>query len=180
MGASYGDGSLPSGQGAGVSGRKPSNKCSANLLGAVVANIYNLLMIAIFASRMAQRPQLGYWLGVLSLCTVISLVHLFIAGRSANRPTIYLVWLGLMIVFEFLELIVDYIFQLEFRKVRSMVIPYVMFFFVATGGLIGVAAQAGRSWAVARRYSHFWSWPPWRSRNAPRPASRDNARPWAD
>jgi glucan phosphoethanolaminetransferase (alkaline phosphatase superfamily) len=96
---------------------------------------------------MARRPQLGHWLGLASMGIVVPLVYLFFAARSANRSSIYFVWLGLMILFQFVELIVDYILKLDFRSVRWMVIPYVMLFFGATGGMVGLAAQAGKWWS---------------------------------
>lgn len=52
-----------------------------------------------------------------------------------------------MILLLLFELIGDHIFRLDFRSIQWAVILYVMFFFGATGGMIGVAAQAGRWWA---------------------------------
>ena len=46
-----------------------------------------------------------------------------------------------MILFALFELIVDQILRVDFRSMQWAVIPYVMFFFAATGGMIGVAAQ---------------------------------------
>jgi hypothetical protein len=51
-----------------------------------------------------------------------------------------------MISFSLFELIVDDILKVDFRSVQWAVVPYVMFFFAATGGMIGVAAQAGKGW----------------------------------
>jgi len=121
---------------------------SADLTGAITANVYILLMIAVFITRLMGRPP-GHWLGLIAICSIIPLTYLFIAGLSANRPAIYFVWLGLMIAFQFVELILDYILKLDFRGIQWAVIPYVMLFFGATGGLIGLAAQAGRWWAGA-------------------------------
>jgi hypothetical protein len=59
---------------------------------------------------------------------------------------IYFVWLALMIMFLLFELIVDDILRIDFRAVRWAVVPYVVFFFAATGGMIGVAMQAGKRW----------------------------------
>jgi hypothetical protein len=53
-----------------------------------------------------------------------------------------------MILFLFFELVVDDILRVDFRSVNWAVVPYVMFFFAATGGMIGVASQAGKSWAI--------------------------------
>jgi hypothetical protein len=61
---------------------------------------------------------------------------------------IYFVWLALMILFSLFELIVDHILKVDFRNVQWAVVPYVMFFFAATGGMIGVAAQAGKRWTI--------------------------------
>ena len=53
-----------------------------------------------------------------------------------------------MVLFLLFELIVDHILRLDFRSIQWAVVPYVMFFFGATGGMIGIAAQAGKPWAV--------------------------------
>jgi len=119
---------------------------SADLIGAITANVYILLIITMCTARLLGRPQLGHWLGLISMSVVIPLIYLFFAARSTNRPAIYFVWLGLMIAFQFVELILDYIFELDFRSVRWAVIAYVMLFFGATGGMVGLAAQAGRWW----------------------------------
>ena len=53
-----------------------------------------------------------------------------------------------MILFALVELIIDHILELDFRSTQWAVILYVMFFFGATGGMIGLAAQAGRRWVT--------------------------------
>lgn len=46
-------------------------------------------------------------------------------------------------------LIPDYATKIEFRHVRWAVIAYGMLYFAATGGMIGVAAEAGHPWMMA-------------------------------
>ena len=118
-----------------------------DLLGAIVAEVYMLLIIAMFIARLLGRSQLGHWLGLVSMFAIIPLIYLLATARSTNRPPIYFVWLGLMIFFLVVEFIIDYILKLNFRGVQWAVILYVMLFFGATGGMIGLAAQAGRWWA---------------------------------
>jgi hypothetical protein len=120
---------------------------TANLIGAITANVYMLLVIAVFIARMLGQLEIGQWIGLASTLAIIPLAYLFVIGLDTNRRMIYFVWLGLMILFVLVELIIDHIFQLDFRSVQWAVILYVMFFFGATGGMIGVAAQAGRLWA---------------------------------
>ena len=122
---------------------------AANLIGAITAVAYNVMIIALLAARLAQRPRLKYWLGAVAICSVIPLTFLLVVGRSANRPPIYFGWIGLMLFFQIVELMLDYILEFEFRSVRWMAITYVMLFFGATGGMIGVAAQAGKGWVIA-------------------------------
>jgi len=53
-----------------------------------------------------------------------------------------------MIVFIIVDFLVDWFPKIEFRDNLLIVIPYVMLFFGATGGMIGVASLAGKRWAV--------------------------------
>jgi hypothetical protein len=66
-----------------------------------------------------------------------------------ERPALYLIQIGVFLAFLIVELLIDYIFKINFRAVRWMVITYVTFFFAATGGMIGVANYARRGWMIA-------------------------------
>lgn len=121
---------------------------TADLTGAITANVYVLLVVALFVARIAGLLELTSWIVLASFLVVIPLAYLFFAGRRANRRLIYFVWLGLMILFALVELVVDHVLQLNFRSTQWAVILYVMFFFAATGGMIGLAAQAGKRWVT--------------------------------
>ena len=119
-----------------------------DLVGAITANVYMLLIIAMFAARILGWLEIGRWIGFVSSLILIPLIYLFVVGFKTDRPIIYFVWLTLMILFVLFELIVDDILRVDFRSVQRAVVPYVMFFFAATGGMIGVAAQAGKPWSI--------------------------------
>ncbi|MCK4976854.1 MAG: hypothetical protein KAS36_07980 [Anaerolineales bacterium] len=121
----------------------------ANLLGAIVAVSLYSLYILLFVFRLLGRVQFGHWLASLQFFSVIPLVYLLLKAPQLGRPVLYYVQIGLMLVFLLVELLLDYIYMVDFRQVRWMVISYVMLFFAATGGLLGVAAYAGRTWMVA-------------------------------
>jgi hypothetical protein len=120
----------------------------ANLVGAIAVNVYMLLIIAMFIARILERLEIGRWIGITSSLVLIPLIYLFIIGLKTGRHPIYFVWLVLMILFTLFELIVDDILKVDFRSFKWAVIPYVMFFFAATGGMIGVAIQAGKPWNI--------------------------------
>ena len=120
----------------------------ANLVGAITANVYMLLIIAVFISRILGWLEIGRWIGIASSLVLIPLIYLFVIGLKTDRPKIYFVWLALMVLFALFELVVDQILRIDLRSAQWTVVPYVMFFFAATGGMIGVASQAGKSWAI--------------------------------
>ena len=122
---------------------------TADLVGAVTANVYMLLVIAIFCARIVGWVEVGHWIGVASTLVLVPLAYLFVVALKTDRRKMYFVWLALMVLFALFELIADSILRVDFRSVQWAVVPYVMFFFAATGGMIGVAAQAGKAWSIA-------------------------------
>jgi hypothetical protein len=122
---------------------------SVNRIGALVAHFVYAMCIMIFCTRLADKPRAEHWLGLLLMFALIPLTYLMVMARTHTRPTLYYVQLSLMIVFLFVELLLDYVLKIQFRQERWMVIAYVMLFFGATGGMLGVAATAGRTWALS-------------------------------
>jgi hypothetical protein len=119
---------------------------NANLVGAITANVYMLLIIAVFVSRILGWFEIERWVGFASSLIIVPLVYLFVVGLGTGRRKIYFVWLALMVLFALFELVVDQILRIDLRSAQWTVVPYVMFFFAATGGMIGVAMQAGKRW----------------------------------
>ncbi len=84
------------------------------MIGAITANVYMLLVIAVFIARMLGQLEIGQWIGLASTLALIPLAYLFVVGLHTNRRKIYFVWLVLMILFLLFELIGDYILRLDF------------------------------------------------------------------
>ncbi len=119
-----------------------------NLYGAITANVINISTILIFVARLLEKPEIGHWIGIIIQFTIIPLFYLLYAAKSLNRARIYYIQVSLMIVFIIVEFLVDWYPKIEFRNNLLIVIPYVMLFFGATGGMIGVASLAGKRWTV--------------------------------
>ena len=119
-----------------------------NYVGAITAVLINVLLTALFIARLGHRPRIEYWLGIAVILGLAPLFYLFIAAIGAKRPLLYFIQIGLMIMFLIVELLADYVLKIEFRQVRWLAIPYVTLFYAATGGMIGVASQAGRVWTI--------------------------------
>ena len=119
-----------------------------NICGALLANVINLTAISIFIARLLGEPKIGHWIGIIIQVSIIPLFYFVYLAKSLNRPRIYYIWIGLMIAFVIVEFLVDWYPKIEFRNNLMIVIPYVMLFFGATGGMIGVASLAGKRWAA--------------------------------
>ena len=120
----------------------------SNIVGAIVANLIYVLVIAIFIARLSNRPKSEYRLGIILILSIVPLVYLFFTAIGFKRQFLYFLQIGLMITYLVVELILDYILKVDFRKNRRIVIPYIMLFFSGTGGMIGVAIHAGKVWAI--------------------------------
>jgi hypothetical protein len=117
-----------------------------NLIGAIATCALFILYIVMMILRLLDQVDLGHRLASLQFLLVIPLVYLLLNAKDLNRPVLYYIQIILMLVFLIVEFLLDYYPKIEFRQVTWMAISYVTFFCAATGGLVGVAATAGRTW----------------------------------
>jgi len=120
-----------------------------NQLGAYLAIFILLTSSLIFVFRLSNQQTAEYWTGIAFMLTAIPIIYLIYSSKNIERPVLYYIQLGLMIGFIVLELLLDYIFKVDFRHTKWMTISYVVFFFASTGGMIGVASQAGKPWSIS-------------------------------
>jgi hypothetical protein len=120
-----------------------------DILGAVVAHVIFISSIITFASRIIFGLKPGHWVGTPILLMVFPLCYLLLKGPEFNRPFLYYVQIGIMLAFLILLFLVDYVLKYDFRQTQWMVIGYVVLYFAGAGGMIGVAALAGRAWMIS-------------------------------
>lgn len=120
-----------------------------DLLGAVVAHVVFVSSILTFTARLALDVRPGHWVGVPLLLMAFPLAFLLITARRANRPPLYYIQVGVMLVWIVVLFLLDYVYQTEWRNNQWVVIPFVMAYFGGLGGMIGVASLAGRRWTVS-------------------------------
>jgi hypothetical protein len=117
-------------------------------LGALISLATISLCVLIFVFRLAGKPEIERWLGVIFIAMAIPYAYLLITARAHEQAPIYYIQLIAILLFIVIELLLDYILKVDFRRVKWMTILYVIFFFAGTGGLIGIASQAGRTWSL--------------------------------
>ncbi len=120
-----------------------------NLIGAITATVIFASSIITFSSRMIFGLGPGHWVGIPILLMAFPLGYLVLTAPSANRPFLYYLQAGIMLLWIITLFLVDYIFNYDFRQTQWMVITYVIFYFAGAGGMIGIASLAGRSWTIS-------------------------------
>ncbi len=120
-----------------------------NLLGAMVAIAFFVSAILVFIFRLLGRPHYGHLMGYFEFILTIPLIFLLLTAPQLHRPVLYYIQIGCMLAWLIVEAILDYILIIDFRHVRWMVISFVMLFFAGTGGMLGVATNAGQNWSIA-------------------------------
>jgi hypothetical protein len=118
-------------------------------LGAILAIAFFVSAILVFISRLLGRPQFGHWIGWFEFLLAIPLLYLLLRAPQLDRPPLYYIQIGCMLAWLAVEAWLDYIRKFDFRKIRWIVIGYVVLFFAGTGGLLGLAANAGGGWRIA-------------------------------
>ena len=120
----------------------------AYIPGAILTISIYLLCILVFISRLLNQPRIEFWAGFVLLLTAFPIIFLLLIDPRQPRPALYYLQVGLMLTYLVVQLLLDYIFQVDFRSTPWMVICYVTLFFAATGGMLGIAARAGRTWML--------------------------------
>ena len=120
-----------------------------DLLGAVVAIAFYVSAILVFSFRLLGKPQYGIWIGYFEFLLAIPMVFLLLKASQLERPVLYYIQIGCMLSWLLVEALLDYILKIDFRNIRWIVISYVVLFFAGTGGMLGVASNAGREWSIS-------------------------------
>jgi hypothetical protein len=120
-----------------------------DLLGALVAHVIFVSSSITFLCRIAFKLQPGHWIGTPLLLMAFPLGYLLLKAPELQRPMLYTIQIGLMLTWIVVLFLVDYVLKIEFRQTQWQVISYVMLYFAGIGGMIGVAAHAGRNWMIS-------------------------------
>jgi hypothetical protein len=109
----------------------------------IVANIINLLVIAVFLVRTLGKRDLEHMLGVVLVLCAIPLLYALYRNVAAGREWWAIVLPGFMVFYLILELLLDYILKVEFRQ-TALLWPYLLVFYLSLTGMIGYAFLSGK------------------------------------
>jgi hypothetical protein len=113
-------------------------------LGLIIsANLYNLLMIVVFLSRVRRQKRLEKAAGLVTVLIGVPLILAAILNAAARRELWSLLLPLPLTLHCALELFVDYIWKLDFRSMRWLW-PYLGLFYLGQWLLIGYAFAVGK------------------------------------
>lgn len=125
-----------------------------DLLVFVVANLVNLLMIAIFLSRAQGRKGVERALGIVLMALAVPAALAAGLNLLGGRDWWTIVLPGLLVVFLALELVLDYILKLDFRRTRLLG-PYLLLYYLALMGMIGYSFLVGKPYGFVTLVTYF-------------------------
>lgn len=123
-------------------------KGKLDILGALLAVSFYISAIMIFISRIINKNWIGYYIGYFEIVLICPFLFLFLKSQLTERPMLYDIQLVLIMIWLIVELLLDYILKINFRDNRFAVMAYVTLFFGASGGLIGIASNAGKTYTI--------------------------------
>ncbi len=118
-----------------------------------LANLMNIIMVIIFLSRTAGATRSNIvgtiWVGFIVVLSIV--VVLNVRGR---REWWAIALPSLLIAFLILELILDYILQINFRS-TLLLGPYLLLYYLAILGMIGYSFQIGKTYGFITLLTYF-------------------------
>ncbi len=120
----------------------------------VIANLVNLTVVTIFLSRSREWDRIEYILGLVVVAMILPVGTALILNILGKREWWTIVYPMLLVLFCIVELILDYILKLEFRK-TALLWPYIALFYLATIGMVGYAFAIGKKYGFVTLFTYF-------------------------
>ena len=109
---------------------------------------FNLLIAAIFIAQKLGREKLVKTFGILWLWLLIPLALVFVSYWRSGRETWILINFGFVFFYMLVELLLDYVFKIDFRSKPITHVPYIILEYIALFSLIGIAFEIDQAWGA--------------------------------
>lgn len=126
-----------------------------DLIFVLSAIVFNLLIASIFIAQKKGRLDLIKTFGTLWLSLAIPLAFVFIYYVIVGRELWIMIYFGFIFLYMLVELLLDYVFKVEFRQKWITHVPYIVLEYIALFGLIGISFSINRTWGFLVSIS-FW------------------------
>jgi len=109
-----------------------------DLLFVIIAIAFNLLIIGIFISAKRKYDKLLRGLGIVTISLSIPLTIVFINYLIIGQELWIIICLVIILLYLFLEFLLDLILKYDFRKKPITHVPYIILEYITFFGFIGI------------------------------------------
>lgn len=120
----------------------------------IIANLVNLLLVGIFLSRPKGLKQVEYVLGLIVVAMILPVGIAVILNIQGKREWWTIVLPLILLSFLAIELLFDYILNLDFRKTKLLG-PYLLVYYLALMAMIGYSFLIGKPYGFITLSSYF-------------------------
>jgi hypothetical protein len=120
-----------------------------DLIFVLSAVMFNLLIAAIFIAQKLGQEKLVRIFGILWLWLIVPLALVFVSYWLDGREPLILIGFGLVFFYMLVELLLDYVFKVDFRAKAITHVPYILLEYVALFSLIFIAFDVHQGWGWA-------------------------------
>jgi hypothetical protein len=111
----------------------------------IIANLVNLLLVGIFLSRPRGLDKVEHILGLVMVSLILPVGFAVLLNVLRKREWWTFVLPLLLILFLVIELLFDYILQLDFRS-TALLWPYLTIFYIAEMAMVGYSFLIKKSY----------------------------------
>jgi len=122
----------------------------------VIANLVNLLIIGVFLCRPKGLARVEHILGIIIVTMALPVSIAVFFNILGKREWWTIVLPLLLILFFLVELLFDYILNLDFRN-TALLWPYIFIYYLSIMGMIGYSFLIGRSYGFVTLSIYFLS-----------------------
>ena len=120
----------------------------------VIAILTNLLLAVMFLFRARGKSKIGNAFGWGAVLLGIPLLPAVVLNAIAGRPWWTFVLPGLLIIYDAVEFVLDYLFKFDFRHSRWLG-PYLGLYYLALMGMIGYTFTIGKPFGFITLTTYF-------------------------
>jgi hypothetical protein len=120
----------------------------------ICANLVNLLITAMFVARAKHRTRLGQAMGLSAVALGLPVAIIALLNLLAGRAWWTVALPALYVLYALLELGLDYIFKVEFRRTR-LLWPYLTIYYLGVLALVGYSFSVGRLYGFITLGTYF-------------------------
>jgi hypothetical protein len=120
----------------------------------LITNLINILMIGVFFARRNNYSRLEYYLGLVIVSMILPISFAVLSNYINRREWWTVVLPCILNVFLIIELILDYILKIEFRK-TFLLVPFIMVYYLGLLAMVGYLFLINRKLGFITLITYF-------------------------